>query len=372
MTRSSQAYQTMGICDLGSLMLKITSSLRVSRPVATSVLGYSIACLCRGQGSLIGPIIFNSYLRQFSQRPVRRAAMPTGKLYCLGDIHLGHPLNGTEWSKIRSQPNDGLILAGDVGETDEHLRLAFSKATECFGQVFWIPGNHELYTIGSDKTPSANLRGEAKYQHCVDVAREYGVLTPEDEWAVWDGEGGPAIIALCFGLYDYSFRPEGVSRERALDWANEENVMATDEALLHADPFPSRDEWCHYLVRKFESKFEAVAKERPNTPIVIVNHWPLREDTIFIPLVPRFTLWCGTKKTADWHKRWNVKVVATGHLHVRRSDWIDGVRFEECSLGYPRQWKDARDSGKEISDMMREILPGNSQATSGTVWRRFG
>ena len=107
-------------------------------------------------------------------------------------------------------------------------------------------------------------------------------------------------------------------------------------------------------------------------PLVIINHWPLREDTITIPTIPRFTLWCGTKKTKDWHKRFNAKVVVTGHLHVRRTDWIDGVRFEECSLGYPPQWEMARDMGRDINDMLREILPGPTDPGDGTtIWRRI-
>ena len=48
------------------------------------------------------------------------------------------------------------------------------------------------------------------------------------------------------------------------------------------------------------------------------------------------------------------KVVVAGHLHVRTTDWIDGVRFEEVSLGYPRHWRRQRG----IDGYLREILPG--------------
>lgn len=302
------------------------------------------------------------------------------KLYALGDLHIGHSINATAWSELRPCPDDSLILAGDVGETGDHLRTAFSKAKECFKQVFWVPGNHELYTMpaakggAGDGSSSSDLRGVEKYMHCVEIAREHGILTPEDEWVVWEGDGGPAIIALCFTLYDYSFRPAHVDREEALEWAAETGVQATDEVLLHPDPHPTRDEWCEQLVSKFEKKFDAAKEAHPDVPFVIVNHWPLREDLIYIPLVPRFTLWCGTKATADWHKRWKTKAVVTGHLHVRRADWIDGVRFDETSLGYPRQWNEARESGKGVSEMMREILPGQEEPSGvkKTVWRRYG
>ncbi|KAI0130063.1 transposase [Xylariales sp. AK1849] len=292
------------------------------------------------------------------------------KLFALGDLHLGHLLNREALSQLKPHPDDGLILCGDVGETVEHLDLAFSIATRNFKAVFWCPGNHELYTL----TNQTQLRGEAKYAECIEAARKYGVKTPEDDFTVWEGEGGPVIIAPTFTLYDYSFRPEHVSREGALKWAEEANTVATDEFILHPDPYGSREEWCHALVAKAERRLEAATSDQ-GLPLIIVNHWPLREDLIHIPLVPRFTLWCGTKQTKDWHTRFNAKVVVSGHLHVPRTDWRDGVRFEECSLGYPRQWQNVKEAGKDINDLMREILPGPPVPESGTAetrWRRWG
>ena len=257
------------------------------------------------------------------------------KLYALADLHVGHPFNREEWLKLAPHPEDALILAGDVGESKEHLRLAFELATKNFKHVFWVPGNHELYTMPADKDAP---RGEAKYQFCVQMARSYGVLTPEDDWVLWEGEGGPVVVALCFTLYDYSFRPSNVSRQDVVAWAKEAEVESTDEHLLHYEPYGSRDAWCRILVERAEQKFEDASKKWPGVPTVIVNHWPLREDLIFIPRVPRFKIWCGTTLTNDWHRNWNALVVVTGHLHVRRTDWIDGVRFEESSLGKSSFW----------------------------------
>jgi hypothetical protein len=42
----------------------------------------------------------------------------------------------------------------------------------------------------------------------------------------------------------------------------------------------------------------------------------------------------------------------SGHLHIRSTSYRDDIRFEEVSLGYPRQW-----SGKITPDRyIREIL----------------
>ena len=54
---------------------------------------------------------------------------------------------------------------------------------------------------------------------------------------------------------------------------------------------------------------------------------------------PEFAQWCGTERTADWHLRFRAAAVVYGHLHIPRTTWHDGVRFEEVSLGYPREWE---------------------------------
>jgi predicted phosphodiesterase len=296
-----------------------------------------------------------------------------GRLWAIADIHLSFKGNREALEKLLPYPNDDLILCGDVGETTEHCHIAFAKAKECFRKVWWVPGNHELYTMPSQK--EHGLRGEAKYLECVDIARSYGILTPEDDYVLWKGEGGPVLIAPIFTLYDYSFRPDDIKLEDALAWAREKDIEATDEHLLHPDPYASRIEWCHALVEKTEAKLAAAVAEHPDTQLVIIGHWPLREDLVKLFRVPRFSLWCGTKKTEDWHNKYNAKVVISGHIHIRRTDWRDNTRFEEVSLGYPRQWQGCQDRGLDINDLLRDILPGpetHIEDRKGTIWRQYG
>ena len=70
-----------------------------------------------------------------------------------------------------------------------------------------------------------------------------------------------------------------------------------------------------------------------------------------LPLVPRFSIWCGTTRTEDWHTRFRARAVVFGHLHIPRTFYEDGVAFEEVSLGYPRQWANRR------RDPIRQIWP---------------
>ena len=321
---------------------------------------------------LTTPCLWDSfYLGSLRLAHLTYKHQPTMRLYALGDLHLSYKLNRDALEALTPHPDDGLILAGDVGESPEHLSLAFGKARACFAHVFWVPGNHELYTM-PPVHDEGKLQGLAKYDDCVRIAREHGVLTPEDPYMRWEGDGGPCIVAPLFTLYDYSFRPDGVTREGAVAWARETGVEATDEALLFSEPYPSKDAWCDVLVNRSQLRLEEAMSD--GLPTVLINHWPLREDTVFIPNIPRFSIWCGTKRTEDWHKKFNARAVVTGHLHVRRTDWKDGVRFEECSLGYPRQWQDARDRGLDINDMLREILPGPPKPgeDTKTIWRKYG
>ncbi|HEX6862767.1 MAG TPA: metallophosphoesterase [Thermoanaerobaculia bacterium] len=269
------------------------------------------------------------------------------KLYALADLHLRYEVTRKALQALRPHPDDWLILAGDVGETEEHLRFALALLTRRFARLFWVPGNHDLWTIPNR---ADDLRGEAKYRRQVQICRDFGVLTPEDPYVSWPGEPR-CIVAPTFVLYDYTFRPDEIdSVEGAIAWAAEENLLCSDEVLLHPDPHPSRQAWCEQRVRATEPR---LAEAAARAPLVIVNHFPLRQDLAILPRIPRFSIWCGTRLTEDWHIRYRAEAVIYGHLHIRGSYRRDGVRFEEVSLGYPVNW----DQSLGVEPYLRQILP---------------
>ncbi|HKI04012.1 MAG TPA: metallophosphoesterase [Thermoanaerobaculia bacterium] len=269
------------------------------------------------------------------------------KLFALADLHLRYEVTRKALRELPRHPHDWLILAGDVGETEEHLRFALSILSERFARLLWVPGNHDLWTVPANPP---DLRGQAKYDRLVEICREHGVLTPEDPYVTWRGEGEPCILAPTFVLYDYTFRPDEIPVERAIEWAAEENLLCSDEVLLHPDPYPSRSAWCHARVRATEPRLAEAARQ---APLVIINHFPLRHDLAVLPRIPRFSIWCGTRLTDDWHLRFRARAVIYGHLHIRATHHRDGVRFEEVSLGYPQNW----DPSRGIEPYLRQILP---------------
>jgi len=285
------------------------------------------------------------------------------RLYALSDVHVGHAENRRTLLRIPRHPRDWLILGGDVGETERHLEWTLRVLVPRFARVVWVPGNHDLWVHPRD--PSG-LRGEAKYRHLVELCRAHGVLTPEDPFEEWPGPDGRYVIAPLFLLYDYSFRPDDVPREQAVAWARASGVLCADERLLDPWPYGSRDEWCAERLRTTEPRIERAARR---APLILINHWPLRRDLVHLRRIPRFSVWCGTRRTEDWHVRYNARVVVSGHTHVRATQWRDGVRFEEVSLGYPDHWRDERGA----HGYLREILPGPAHVPAGTpdpVWHR--
>jgi len=275
------------------------------------------------------------------------------KLYAISDLHIGSAVNREALTSLSAHPDDWLIVAGDVGETLEHMRFGLEMLTARFARVLWVPGNHELWALDPKPEP---LRGEARYQRFVDLCREFDVATPEAPYAVWPGEIGSNIgadkvaIALMFTLYDYSFRPDDVAFDDAIAWAAAEGVVCGDELLLDAAPHGSRARWCARRVEATRNRLQAASKDHA---LVLVNHYPLRADLLTLPRIPRFSLWCGTRATEDWHRRFNAIAAIHGHLHVRSRQERDGVDFHEVSLGYPRDW----DQGLGIDAYLRQILP---------------
>ena len=92
-------------------------------------------------------------------------------------------------------------------------------------------------------------------------------------------------------------------------------------------------------------------------PHVLINHYPLVRDPTRVLRYPEFAQWCGTEATADWHRRFNLAAMVYGHLHIPRTTWHDGVRFDEVSLGYPREWKPRANPPGVLRDVLREGKP---------------
>lgn len=256
------------------------------------------------------------------------------QLLAISDLHVGYASNRLVVDNIRPESEgDWLIVAGDVADRFDEILVTLRALRERFETVIWTPGNHELWSLPGD---AGDIRGVARYQSLVKALRDIDVVTPEDPYPTWKGSGGPVVVAPLFLLYDYTFRPPGVtSKEDALAIAEVAGVICTDEMLLHPDPYPSREAWCAARIAYTRDRLESLPADART---VLVNHFPLVRSPTRRLHYPDFALWCGTQETADWTVRYRAKAVVYGHLHIPLTSQIDGVVHHEVSLGYPHEW----------------------------------
>ena len=123
--------------------------------------------------------------------------------------------------------------------------------------------------------------------------------------------------------------------------------------MLDPAPWPSREAWCHARCEATEARLDALPARRANDPdqslAAALRSRAAAQRAAFLDLVRHNAhrgLGPPLPRTA----------VISGHLHLRTTLWRHGVRYEEVSLGYPRDWR--QDRG--IDWYLREILPGTS------------
>lgn len=256
---------------------------------------------------------------------------PSGpSLFAISDLHLNYRENQAIADTLHPEtPDDWLAVAGDVAHGMDDIVRFLAQMRGRFAQVLFTPGNHDLWSRGDGEA-----RGNDRYQTLVRHCRSLGVLTPEDPYPLWPDPDGPIAVAPLFLLYDYTLRPDGASKEDALAAAYAAGVVCTDEIRLPAHPYESREAWCADRLAYTRDRLDALPG---HTRTVLIAHWPLHPGPVGRLRYPEFAIWCGTRHTADWHRRYRAVAAIHGHLHIPLTEHIDGVRHEEVSLGYPRE-----------------------------------
>jgi 3',5'-cyclic AMP phosphodiesterase CpdA len=258
----------------------------------------------------------------------------TPSLWAISDLHVSVEENRRFVGGITpAHPDDWLIIAGDIDEETAHVSWTFELMSKRFARVIWVPGNHELWT---PRDEAGALRGQSRYDELVRLARSFGITTPEDEYLEWRTRSEVLTVVPLFILYDYSydFAAPGLTKAQRLRVAERRGVVCSDEFLLHPDPYDSIEQWCAARLEYSRRRLDSIDPDRRT---ILINHFPLKARLTRSLTLSDFALWCGTTETSDWHLTYRSAIAVYGHLHIPITSVIDGVRFEEVALGYPRQ-----------------------------------
>ena len=244
----------------------------------------------------------------------------TRTLWSVSDLHVTFPANRGRVERLQSAgEGDWLIVAGDVAESIDLVVETLARLRRRFARVIWCPGNHELFA-----RPTERYRGRARYDRLVALLRDVAVDTPEDPFPVF----GEVTVAPLFTLYDYSFRPEGVTAVDALIDARAARATLDDELFIA--PFVDVEAWCAERVAYSRARLAEVTG-----PTLLVNHWPLVIEPTRRMRQPEMALWCGTTSTRSFARDHRAVGVIHGHLHMPEEITVDGVPHVDVSLGYP-------------------------------------
>jgi 3',5'-cyclic AMP phosphodiesterase CpdA len=182
-------------------------------------------------------------------------------LFAVSDLHCSHEGNWQIIESLRPESDDDwLIVAGDVGRTFNEIEKVLRLLKQRYATVIWTPGNHELWTTENDPV---QLRGAARYQALVRMCRDNYVLTPEDEYAVWPGLGGPVIIVPLFPLYDHSWLAPGVDRDtdRSATSLRQHRPHRPGARTPRIPPSWLRESWCEARVQESERRLLALGSK---------------------------------------------------------------------------------------------------------------
>eukprot|EP00257_Ricinus_communis_P026892 XP_025014306.1 uncharacterized protein LOC8286474 isoform X2 [Ricinus communis] len=276
-------------------------------------------------------IAFRKYTRERPQISRSRSSFGDGvSVFVVSDLHTDYPENMT-WVKSlsskRHNKKDVLLVAGDVAETCSNFFFTMSLLKDTFQHVFYVPGNHDLWCRWDQDRCLDSLE---KLNKLLDACRILGVETTP---MILDGLGIIPLFSwyheVCKDFHACKWPGDLSSRDTSLalyfDAINEENgdkikvIQRTCSQIITFSHFVPRQELCPEKRMLFY----------PNLPKIIGSDC----------LEDRIRLIHGTTANASMCH-------VFGHTHFCWDAMLDGVRYVQAPLAYPRERKRRMNGGE--------------------------
>ncbi|XAR53142.1 hypothetical protein NMG60_11021564 [Bertholletia excelsa] len=298
-----------------------------------------------------------SHGRQSKQFCIARPRIPpcahgdanaVSRVFVVSDLHTDYPENMT-WVRSLSTVRyrkDILLVAGDVAETHNDFALTMSLLKDRFQYVFYVPGNHDLWCRREEDD---RLDSVKKLNVLLESCKGLGVQTTP---MVIDGLG---IIPL-FSWYHESFDKEkdiiGIripSLEmtckdfHACKWPGELDTGDDSLALY----FDAMNDQCCNTIREIKKSC---------SQIITFSHFLPRQDLcpekrmLFYPNLPKIigSEYLETRIRSIHGTGGSASACHVfGHTHFPWDAVLDGVRYLQAPLAYPRERKRRMNGGED-------------------------
>jgi predicted phosphodiesterase len=260
------------------------------------------------------------------------------QVYAISDVHADFRDNLGQLEQLsrHSYRADALIVAGDVSHEPEVLRRTFHIFLERFRQVFFVPGNHELWIRGGGSSDSIH-----KFETILRLCESLGVRTGPE--VIGSGDDRVCVVPLFSWYTKPGEGSDSLYRERPIQQPAE-SVWADDYLVKwpRADDFRPLQYFLQLNAPRVSAEYPA---ER-----ISFSHFLPRQDLMFpapgetpytAPDPARalfnFSTVAGSTLIDQQIRELGSRVHVYGHQHRNRRRLYDGVWYVSNCLGYPEE-----------------------------------
>ncbi len=237
-------------------------------------------------------------------------------IFAISDLHADNRENRELVDQIdqNDYQKDSLIIAGDISNKLSVIESTLQTLSTKFKHLFFVPGNHELW-VAKDHQDSFY-----KFDQILAVCKKLGIHT-----APFFVDG--AWIIPLFSWYEAGFYPAGDPTAEELNGWSDFHLCNWAGETAPIDRF---------------LEMNKPHLKRYDRPVITFSHFVPRLDLIPPPSVLFFKslpMVSGSTKIEDQLRQVGSSVHVFGHTHINRDVEIDGVRYVQNALRYPRERK---------------------------------
>jgi len=237
------------------------------------------------------------------------------RVFATSDLHVDFRENWMLLKSIsdESHQNDVLIVAGDIAHRLDQITATLSLLKSKFSEVFYLPGNHELWVRGEsgDSIQKLNV--------ILESCDQLGVHTAPMRV-------GPLWIVPLFSWYDETLDDDLVADPEDLEvwadfrfcrWPSQSGPVVDYMLGLNSDRIRDYDapviSFSHFLPRR---------ELMPPTDFLLFKGLPRVAGSILLDRQIRAL---------------SPLVHVFGHTHINCDKTIDGIRYVQNAVLYPRE-----------------------------------
>lgn len=235
------------------------------------------------------------------------------RIFALSDLHVDFEENW-QWIQSISQLDyqcDVLVVAGDITHQFERILEIFDTLRKPFLRVFFVPGNHDLWVRGEARNSLEKM--DALRSACEKCGLD---MKPDDVHGV-------RVVPL-LSWYCRQFDPRCQGRTVPAAWGDYRYCRWPKE-MTDID---------HY--------FSTLNEEPSKTPGLTVSfshflpRWELLPDVGYLRF-KALPLVAGSPIIERQLRSWGSQIHVFGHSHIPRDMNLDGVRYVQQPLAYPKE-----------------------------------